>query len=52
MSMTEEKRRYFDTPLGELLKPDWEKAIYFAIFLLAAYSLNWLTFALSPVALV
>ena len=37
----QEKRSFFDKPLAELLKPDWEKAIYLAIFLLAVVSRFW-----------
>ena len=37
----QEKRSFFDKPLAELLKPDWEKAIYLAIFLLAVASRFW-----------
>jgi len=37
----EEKRSFFDKPLAELLKPDWEKAIYLVIFLLAVVSRFW-----------
>ena len=36
-----EKRSFFDKPLAELLKLDWEKAIYLAIFLLAVVSRFW-----------
>jgi uncharacterized protein (TIGR03663 family) len=38
---SQEKRSFFDKPLAELLKPDWEKAIYLAIFLLAVASRFW-----------
>jgi uncharacterized protein (TIGR03663 family) len=37
----EEKTSFFDRPLAELLKPNWEKAIYMAIFLLAVVSRFW-----------
>ncbi|NIV40225.1 MAG: hypothetical protein GWN58_65730, partial [Anaerolineae bacterium] len=37
----EEKRSFFDKPLAELLKLDWEKVIYLAIFLLAVVSRFW-----------
>jgi uncharacterized protein (TIGR03663 family) len=37
----EAKRSFFDKPLAELVKLDWEKAIYIAIFLLAVVSRFW-----------
>jgi uncharacterized protein (TIGR03663 family) len=37
----EAKRSVFDKPLAELVKLDWEKAIYIAIFLLAVVSRFW-----------
>jgi uncharacterized protein (TIGR03663 family) len=37
----EEKTSFFDRPLAELLKPNWEKAIHMAIFLLAVVSRFW-----------
>jgi len=37
----QEKRSFFDRPLAELLKLDWEKAIYLAVFLLAVVSRFW-----------
>jgi uncharacterized protein (TIGR03663 family) len=36
-----EKKPLFDRPLAELLKPNWEKVIYLAIFLLAVVSRFW-----------
>jgi uncharacterized protein (TIGR03663 family) len=36
-----EKRPYFDISLAEILKPNWEKAIWFTIFLLAVVSRFW-----------
>ncbi len=36
-----ENRTIFDRPLAELLKPNWEKAIYLAIFLVAVASRFW-----------
>ena len=38
---TNDKPSFFDRPLAELLKPNWEKAIYLAIFLLAVVSRFW-----------
>ena len=38
---TNEKPSFFDKPLAELLKPNWEKAIYLVIFLLAVASRFW-----------
>jgi uncharacterized protein (TIGR03663 family) len=37
----EAKVSFFDKPLAELLKPNWEKAIYLAIFVLAVVSRFW-----------
>jgi uncharacterized protein (TIGR03663 family) len=37
----QEKRSLFERPLSELLKLDWEKAMYIAIFLLAVVSRFW-----------
>ncbi|MEJ2736374.1 MAG: TIGR03663 family protein, partial [Anaerolineae bacterium] len=37
----ETKVSFFDKPLAELLKPNWEKAIYLAIFVLAVVSRFW-----------
>jgi uncharacterized protein (TIGR03663 family) len=37
----QEKTSFFDKPLAELLKLDWEKAIYLIIFLLAVASRFW-----------
>jgi uncharacterized protein (TIGR03663 family) len=37
----QEKTSFFDRPLAELLKPNWEKAIYVLIFLLAVVSRFW-----------
>jgi uncharacterized protein (TIGR03663 family) len=37
----EAKQSFFDKPLAELVKLDWEKAIYIAIFLLAVVSRFW-----------
>jgi uncharacterized protein (TIGR03663 family) len=37
----EERTSFFDRPVTDLLKPDWEKLIYFAIFLLAVVSRFW-----------
>ncbi|HSR35178.1 MAG TPA: flippase activity-associated protein Agl23 [Anaerolineae bacterium] len=37
----QEKKSFFDRSLAELLKPDWEKAIYLLIFLLAIVSRFW-----------
>jgi uncharacterized protein (TIGR03663 family) len=39
--MVAQKTAFFDKPLAELLKPNWEKAIYLAIFLLAVVSRFW-----------
>jgi uncharacterized protein (TIGR03663 family) len=36
-----ERPSFFDTPLVELLKPNWEKAIYLTIFLVAVVSRFW-----------
>jgi uncharacterized protein (TIGR03663 family) len=36
-----EKTSFFDRPLAELLRPNWEKTIYFVIFLLAVASRFW-----------
>lgn len=36
-----DKPSFLDKPLGDLLKPTWEKAIYVAIFLLAVVSRFW-----------
>ena len=33
--------RFFDKPLADVLKPNWEKAIYFGILLLAVVSRFW-----------
>ena len=38
---THDRASLFDRPLAELLKPNWEKAIYLAIFLLAVVSRFW-----------
>ena len=35
------KRSFFDKPLAELLRLDWEKVVYLAIFLLAVVSRFW-----------
>ncbi len=40
MELTQ-KRSFFERPLVELLKMDWEKAIYIVIFLLAVVSRFW-----------
>jgi uncharacterized protein (TIGR03663 family) len=37
----EKTTSFFDKPLAELLKPDWEKMIYLLIFLLAVVSRFW-----------
>jgi uncharacterized protein (TIGR03663 family) len=37
----QEKYGFFDKPLAELLKPNWEKVIYFAIFLVAVVTRFW-----------
>jgi uncharacterized protein (TIGR03663 family) len=38
---TDDKLSFFDKPLADLLKPNWEKAIYLVIFLLAVVSRFW-----------
>jgi uncharacterized protein (TIGR03663 family) len=40
MELTE-KSSLLNRPLGELLKPNWEKLVYFTIFLLAVVSRFW-----------
>jgi uncharacterized protein (TIGR03663 family) len=40
MELTD-KRSLFDRPMAELLKPNWEKAIYLLIFLVAVVSRFW-----------
>ena len=37
----QEKQSFFDRPLAELLKPNWEKVVYFVIFLVAVVSRFW-----------
>ena len=37
----QDKRSFFDTPLVELLKPNWEKALYLLIFLIAVATRFW-----------
>ncbi len=37
----QEKQSFFDRPLAELLKPNWEKVVYFIIFLVAVVSRFW-----------
>ena len=37
----EAKTSFFDKPLAELLKPNWEKAVYLTIFVLAIASRFW-----------
>ncbi len=36
-----DRQSWFDRPLGELLRPNWEKAIYVAIFMIAVVTRFW-----------
>ena len=38
---TSYRSSFFDRPLAEVLKPNWEKAIYLVIFVLAVASRFW-----------